>query len=100
MKARTAANPSLWRRSRSLFSYFRHLKEVRGQLFFAIACGILCGLSSGFGVPFILKMAAKYIFSTSNLSPVCALLFCACPFLMMGLRGISGFCSAYYTGFC
>ncbi|MDR3143425.1 MAG: ABC transporter ATP-binding protein/permease [Puniceicoccales bacterium] len=100
MKARTASNPSLWQRSCSLFSYFRYLRELRRQLFFAIACGILCGLSSGFGVPFILKVAAKYVFTAAHQSPLCILLFCACPFLMMGLRGISGFCSAYYTGFC
>ncbi|MDR0444693.1 MAG: hypothetical protein LBG98_00130, partial [Puniceicoccales bacterium] len=85
---------------KSLFSYFRHLKDVKLQFFTAIVCGIICGISSGFGVPFILKIASKHVFSVPHLSPIYLVLFCLFPVVMMGIRGISGFYSSYYIGFC
>ncbi|MDR2419800.1 MAG: ABC transporter ATP-binding protein/permease [Puniceicoccales bacterium] len=100
MKVRNVTRLFFREQTKSLFSYFRHLKEVKWQLITAIICGIICGVSSGFGVPFILKLASKYIFSVPHLPILYLVLFCIFPVIMMGIRGVSGFFSSYYIGFC
>lgn len=43
--------------------YFRYLRAQRGLLITAIVCGIVAGIASGFGLPFMVKKVFPVIFS-------------------------------------
>jgi subfamily B ATP-binding cassette protein MsbA len=49
--------------------YFRYLRPQRGLLIGAIACGILAGVASGFGLPYMVKKVFPVIFA-QNAAPL------------------------------
>ncbi|MDR3317516.1 MAG: ABC transporter ATP-binding protein/permease [Puniceicoccales bacterium] len=87
---------SIW----SLFSYFRFLKKAKKDVILAIIMGIVHGLSSGFGIPVILKYSSSILFSGEAIRSVILTILTLLPMLVMLIRGISGFLSSYYFAAC
>ncbi|MEX2043817.1 MAG: ABC transporter transmembrane domain-containing protein, partial [Opitutus sp.] len=81
--------------------YFSYLRDVRGAIAMAIACGILYGVASGAGLPLLLKYVFPRIFS-SNGDPVpllhVALVAAYIP-LIFSFRALSGYLNGYFTQF-
>ncbi|MDR1906980.1 MAG: ABC transporter ATP-binding protein/permease [Puniceicoccales bacterium] len=84
----------------SLLGYLRFLKDTKGEVLIAILTGIIYGLSSGFGIPMILKYASDILFNGEEISRpmLCGLVLL--PMFVMFIRGISGFLSSYYFASC
>ncbi|MDR1816705.1 MAG: ABC transporter ATP-binding protein/permease [Puniceicoccales bacterium] len=48
---------------RRIFSYYRYLRPVRLQFLGALACGLVYGAGSGFGIPFVTDRVLPFLFS-------------------------------------
>ncbi|HQU09426.1 MAG TPA: ABC transporter transmembrane domain-containing protein, partial [Opitutales bacterium] len=73
------------------------------QFIVAVACGIIYGLSTGLGIPSILKFVYPIIFSETGDSHIAlakVLVLSLLPILVMALRGLSSFFNAYYVAYC
>lgn len=79
--------------------YFGYLKDNRGTLYAAIVYGLLFGLSSGLGVPTLVKYAFPPIFDRSEpLLPITTILLIAgCVPMIFLLRAVSGYLNSYYV---
>jgi subfamily B ATP-binding cassette protein MsbA len=86
--------------TRSLLSYLRFLKKNKSEVFIAVITGIIYGLSSGFGIPVILKHAAGVLFSGNAVPEMVLLGLVSLPALVVLVRGVSGFLSSYYFALC
>jgi subfamily B ATP-binding cassette protein MsbA len=71
------------------------LRHCRWQIFWAVATGIICGFSSGFGVPLLLRYVVGNVFSDGERSILHLLYYCSLPILLMGIRTFSGFLNTY-----
>ncbi len=76
--------------------YLRHLKSNRGTLIAAIFYGFLFGISTGFGVPTLLKYAFPPIFEQSLPRETVLQIIGAVPMIFL-LRGVSGYLNSYYV---
>ncbi|MDR2812293.1 MAG: ABC transporter ATP-binding protein/permease [Puniceicoccales bacterium] len=85
---------------RNLLGYLRFLKNTKREVLAAIASGIVYGLSSGFGIPMILKYASGILFSGEKISGIMLSGIVLLPMLIMFIRGLSGFLSSYYFAAC
>jgi subfamily B ATP-binding cassette protein MsbA len=86
--------------TQSLLGYLRFLKDIKGEVLIAILTGIVYGLSSGFGIPMILKYASNILFSGEKISGLMLSGIVLLPMLAMFIRGLSGFLSSYYFASC
>lgn len=76
--------------------YLPLLKPVRGVLLLAVVCGLLYGLTSGFGVPVLVKTIYPVIFQDAGtLSTPEAILYCLAPILLFVVRATSGHYNTY-----
>jgi hypothetical protein len=48
----------------SLFDYFKFFRKTKKDVVIAIVIGVIRGLSSGFGIPVILKDSSSILFGT------------------------------------
>ena len=80
--------------------YFSLLKQTKVQLFIALVTGVLYGLVSGFGVPVMLKVASRELFTGTSVSLGVVLMFALLPTLVMLARAGCGIANAYYIGYC
>ena len=85
---------------KKLFPYFKLLKLVKWQFIGALLCGLIFGVSSGFGLPFMTHKVFPLIFG-DNL-PSDKMLFLAVAYLpaVFFIRNVSGFFNAYLIGYC
>lgn len=79
--------------------YFHYLGAVRGPITIAIACGILYGISSGAGLPLLAKYVFPRIFDPGAAAvPILHVVLVAAYIpLIFGVRGLTGYLSAYFT---
>ncbi|MDR2738084.1 MAG: hypothetical protein LBB18_04080, partial [Puniceicoccales bacterium] len=82
------------------FKYLRFLNGVKFRFFIAILAGVLYGVSSGFGIPVILKFSADHVFSRENLPMYLLIIVSIAPIFAMSLRAFFSIVNAYYLGFC
>jgi len=85
-----------------LLPYLRYLKPVRGRFILAVITGIFFGVSSGFGLPFMLTKIFPAIFDPgmAPLSPVKLFAYAALLPGVFLLRGLMGFSNSYLISFC
>jgi subfamily B ATP-binding cassette protein MsbA len=80
--------------------YLGYLKDNRGTLYAAIFYGLLFGLSSGFGMPVLIKYAFPPIFPRPGDVPLpfnTILLIAGCVPVVFMLRAVSGYLNSYYV---
>ncbi|MDR3144010.1 MAG: ABC transporter ATP-binding protein/permease [Puniceicoccales bacterium] len=93
----------LFRRSTKRITFLKYAKflgNAKLKFFAAILAGILYGISSGFGIPVMLKFSAEKVFSVENLPLHVLLLAAMAPVFIMSLRAIFSVTNAYCLGFC
>ena len=79
--------------------YFRYLQSNRSTLFAAVFYGLIFGVTSGLGLPTLIKEVFPVIFNRNDgampLGDV-ILIAAAVPVLFL-LRGVSGYLNSYYV---
>ncbi len=84
---------------RRFHPYFRHLKSNRSTLFAAIFYGLLFGVTSGLGLPVLIKYVFPPIFDRQD-PPLAAatvwLIVASVPVIFL-LRAVSGYLNSYYV---
>lgn len=79
--------------------FLPYLKDWRSYyllLILSVITGIITGISSGFGVPILLKFIAQKIFAPQQDSSFLQILFyCSLPILLMSIRAIASFLNSY-----
>lgn len=80
--------------------YLKYLKPVRIQLILAILLGVLYGVSTGVGIPVIVKFLYPKIFSEENIKVSTMILYVLLPFVISIIRSSSNFFNAYYMIYC
>lgn len=85
---------------RKLSRYLEILKETRFELAIALIAGMLYGLSSGFGVPVMLKIASHALFADDQVAFGTVCMFAVLPMLVMLVRAGCEIVNAYYIGYC
>ncbi len=85
---------------KKLFPYFKLLKPVKWHFIGALLCGLIYGISSGFGLPFMSHKVFPLIFGDNP--PTDKMLFFAVAYLpaVFLIRNTSGFFNAYLIGYC
>ncbi|MDR2806970.1 MAG: ABC transporter ATP-binding protein/permease [Puniceicoccales bacterium] len=86
--------------TRSLFGYFRFLSDAKKEVAIAVIMGVVYGLSSGFGVPVILKYSSGILFSGQEVKGTVLITLTLLPMVVMWIRGVSGLLSSYYFAAC
>jgi subfamily B ATP-binding cassette protein MsbA len=84
----------------SLFDYFKFLRKANKDVVIAIVMGVIRGLSSGFGIPVILKYSSSILFGDQAVDGFVLTMLALLPMLVMLVRGVSGFLSSYYFAAC
>lgn len=80
--------------------YIKLLKPVRTQLIWAVIAGLFYGISTGLGIPALVKWIYPRIFENESLTLPMLLACCAVPALVACIRGASGFANSYLIGYC
>lgn len=80
--------------------YFALLKTVRLQFVAALACGVVFGIASGFGLPFMADKVFPIIFGDEPPSMNVLLAVTAFIPLVFFVRSISGFLNIYLINYC
>ena len=85
---------------KKLLPYFSLLKPVKWHFIGALICGLIYGISSGFGLPFMSHKVFPLIFGDNP--PSDKMLFFAVAYLpaVFLIRNTSGFFNAYLIGYC
>jgi subfamily B ATP-binding cassette protein MsbA len=92
-----------WNNLPSKVGFLKYLCLLNGakfKFFMAILAGVLYGISSGFGIPVILKFSADHVFSNKDFPLSVMILVSIAPVFAMTLRAFFSIVSAYYLGFC
>lgn len=97
----------LWNRVERSFSgfqklkkYLRLLKNTKCELIIALITGVIYGLTSGLGVPLMLKFVSGILFTKEHIQIYIVLLFAFCPLLVILVRAGCEIINAYYIGYC
>ena len=79
--------------------YFRYLKATKGSLYAAVFYGLLFGITSGLGLPTLIKYVFPPIFKPDGppLPASAVWLIIACVPVLFLLRAVSGYLSSYYV---
>ena len=89
---------------KSFFPYFRLLGPYWIPFVGALFCGLVYGISSGFGLPFMIDQIFPKIFPDQSNSPTLSnfeLFYLISWFpLVFLIRGISGYCNSYLINYC
>jgi ATP-binding cassette, subfamily B, bacterial MsbA len=93
---------ALFSRVKVFRAYFSYLKPVLPQFGLALAAAVIFGISSGFGIPFMIRIVFPVIFGAEAdpLSTLQILGWAAFIPLVMTVRGISGFFNSYLVAWC
>jgi len=83
-----------------LLPYIALLKPIRGRFVIAILCGLLYGISTGLGLPYMLKKVFPVVFSMEDVSNGILLGAVALIPLSFLIRGITGFMNIYLINSC
>lgn len=83
-------------------AYFHYLKPVLPQFCLALLAGVIFGISSGFGIPYMIYKVFPVIFGeeAAPLSTLQIWGWAAFIPLVMTVRGVSGFFNTYLMGLC
>ena len=78
--------------------YFRYLQPHRGLLNLAILCGIIAGIASGFGLPYMVNRVFPVIFAEgaerlAGWKLATVILWIPAVF---GIRGVAGYLNTYF----
>ena len=82
------------------FPYFVILRQVRLEFALAIFSGILFGIATGFGLPFMTQKVFPMIFGNSNADTIQKVWIVSLIPLSFLVRGISGFFNTYLINYC
>ncbi len=80
--------------------YFELLKPVRGQFVGALFFGLIFGLASGFGLPFVAQKVFPVLFGGKEVSTLALLGYLSILPLAFAIRGVSGFLNTYLISAC
>ena len=81
--------------------YFALLKPVRGAFIGALVCGLIFGLASGFGLPFVAQKVFPVLFGGhEEVSQMTLIGYLMILPLAFAIRGISGFLNTYLISVC
>ena len=80
--------------------YFGILRRVWDKFALAILCGIIFGLATGFGLPFMTEKVFPVIFGDSDADAANTLWIVALIPLSFLVRGVSGFFNTYLISYC
>lgn len=80
--------------------YLHFIKPVLPQLIIALLCGVIFGVASGFGIPYMIKVLFPKIFEERGETIATLALYCSLPALVMAVRGVAGYFNTYLTGYC
>jgi len=85
-----------------LLPYLRYLKPVRVEFIAAVVYGIIFGVFSGFGLPFLLQKVFPVVFDQTqeNLTTLELLSFASLLPAVFLIRGIAGFRNSYLISLC
>ncbi len=85
-----------------LLPYLRYLKPVRVEFAAAVFYGIIFGVSSGLGLPFLLQKVFPVVFDqgTQSLTTIELLSFASLLPAIFLIRGIAGFRNSYLISLC
>ncbi len=85
---------------RRFIPYFALLKTVRLQFAAALACGVVFGVASGFGLPVMADKVLPIIFRDEPPSMTVLLVVTAFIPLVFFVRSVSGFLNVYLINYC
>ena len=85
---------------KKLFPYLLLLKPVKWHFIGALLCGLIYGVSSGFGLPVMIHQVFPLVFGSSPPADMTLLLAVAYLPAIFFIRNLSGFFNAYLTGYC
>jgi subfamily B ATP-binding cassette protein MsbA len=80
--------------------YFSLLKPVRWAFVWAIASGMIFGVASGFGIPFVAQKVLPILFGDHPVPSGELVLYLSILPLAFAIRGISGFFNTYLISYC
>ena len=82
--------------------YLRYLRPVAGLFIIGVILGLLYGISSGFGLPFMIHKVFPIIFSTTNtqLTSAALLFYCSLPPAIFLVRGLCGYFNTVLITYC
>lgn len=80
--------------------YLPLLKPVRAELALALVCGLLAGVLSGAGIPYLVYKVVPVVFAAHDLSTIDLWFYCLLPAAVMAARGVCGFFNLYLLGYC
>ena len=80
--------------------YLSYLKPVLPQFILAFIAGIAYGVSTGLGIPTLIKYLYPRIFEQEDISTVVLLSCCVLPIIVATIRGLGNFFNGYYVSFC
>lgn len=91
-----AKTGQFWQDLQNLKRQLAALRQCRWQLIVALFLGILSGVSSGFGIPILLKMIAQQVFNESQtLSMALLCFYCLLPAALVGTYTFASFFNNY-----
>ena len=85
---------------KQFFPYLRYLKDVKLQLVIAIICGVLYGVSTGLGIPTLIKVVFPKFFGDETTSTGMLFLYASLPLVATAIRGTCGYLNTYYVAYC
>ncbi|MEX2381073.1 MAG: ABC transporter ATP-binding protein [Opitutales bacterium] len=87
---------------KSFYSYIKYLRSVRLHFVIALVCGLIYGVASGFGIPFMMNEIFPRLFAEGEEQLSWLALFGWAAFIpgVMLIRGTFGFINTYLISFC
>lgn len=85
---------------KKLIPYLKYLNTIRFHLVIAIITGILYGITTGAGIPVLVKFIYPKIFGNEEVDPALVGLYISLPILVTLLRASSNFLNTYYIAYC
>ncbi|GAB4279743.1 MAG: lipid A export permease/ATP-binding protein MsbA [Opitutales bacterium] len=76
------------------------MRPVLPQFILAVIAGIFYGISTGLGIPTVVKWIYPKIFDNDTIQLSTLILICTIPTLIAIIRGLSSFTNSYLVGYC
>lgn len=81
-------------------AHLRPLREHRGRFALALLGGLLYGVASGAGIPFLFKEVIPKAFEGGDMDVAALIGWCLMPLGVMSVRALGGFCNTYFMAYC